>query len=214
MITSRPRILAVDDFPGITAMLAALLPRCAVEAATCGTHGLRMAQARPYDLYILDFDLPDMTAEAYCRSVRESDPNAPIVVYTRRPQPAGMDDLLWSAWMIKSPDTEGLVQRVYQLLREQALINESAAEIEVAAISEALGLQSDCDAQLSARIEAMGHRIRASWAEHCRRGVMLTALSAYVSGGGTRSGFIDYWRDVVETMAEPAPHPGVRSPQA
>ena len=57
-------------------MLAALLTRAGYEVETIGAaaEALALAQAKSFDLLILDLKLPDGDGTELCKQIRESDP--------------------------------------------------------------------------------------------------------------------------------------------
>ena len=66
-----PRILLVEDEPRIRDFITRALVTAGygVTAAACGTEGLRLAQAREYDLVILDLIMPDVDGRAVLAQV-------------------------------------------------------------------------------------------------------------------------------------------------
>ena len=80
----RPSVVLVEDDPGISAMLVALLER-----AGCAVHALRtIAAARKtmaeadWDLVLLDRNLPDGDSLTLCRETRDSRPDGYIIIVT------------------------------------------------------------------------------------------------------------------------------------
>ncbi len=99
------RVLAVDDAPMNLAMMAAMLEAVGyeLEFAADGAEAVEMAQARDYDLILMDLQMPVMDGATATRRIRDSGgPNAatPIVAVSGSDLPAqveaclqaGMDD--------------------------------------------------------------------------------------------------------------------------
>ena len=81
---SRPSIVLVEDDPGISALLVALLERsgCAV-AAVRSIEAARVQLAElDWDLMLLDRRLPDGDSLVLCRETRESRPDGYIIIVT------------------------------------------------------------------------------------------------------------------------------------
>jgi CheY-like chemotaxis protein len=181
---SAPFILSVDDYPVISKLLGEVFTRHHVVAASTGLQALQLARSRPYDAYVLDYELPDMTGEALAGEIRAFEPNAPIVMFSMREMPRSAAAKPWNAWIDKSDDVEALVRCVDHLIEEQRRRNFSAADAELAAISAHLAAQD-----ASAQVSDMEQRIRRAWRKHTQRDVRLQAFRAYLNGGGTRGSF-------------------------
>lgn len=81
----RPRILVVDDSPGIIQMLAGILrPRYEVLFATDGPRALALAEQEEIDLILLDIIMPGMDGYEVCRrlKVQESTSHIPVLFIT------------------------------------------------------------------------------------------------------------------------------------
>ena len=81
---SRPSIVLVEDDPGISAMLVALLERagCAVAAVPSIATARTALDELEWDLVLLDRRLPDGDSLALCRETRESRPDGYIIILT------------------------------------------------------------------------------------------------------------------------------------
>jgi CheY-like chemotaxis protein len=82
------RILFVDDHDDTRFMIKVWLSQLDYEVATAESlaDGLRLAQGEPFDLYILDTNLPDGKGPELCIKIREFDPTTPIIFYTGEPR--------------------------------------------------------------------------------------------------------------------------------
>ncbi|MBP7677637.1 MAG: sigma-54-dependent Fis family transcriptional regulator, partial [Thermoanaerobaculia bacterium] len=79
-----PRILVVDDEPGITGMLSIVFEREGYEVRTAGScaEGLRLVGELHPDLVLTDLRMPDGTGFDILRKTRETDSETPVVMIT------------------------------------------------------------------------------------------------------------------------------------
>jgi len=79
------RVLVVDDHPmvreGLRSMLAGDGIQVVAEAAT-GADAVRLARDCPFDVVLLDLQLPDMHGLTALERIREARPHLPVVVVT------------------------------------------------------------------------------------------------------------------------------------
>ncbi len=80
------RILVVEDDPDVSSFIKKGLQeeRYAVDLASDGEDGLRLARENPYDLIILDLMLPKLDGLAVCRRLRADRQHTPILLLTAR----------------------------------------------------------------------------------------------------------------------------------
>jgi DNA-binding NarL/FixJ family response regulator len=85
-MTSKVRILVVDDHPivrdGLVAMLGTQSDLDVVGEAGTGTHALRAALELRPDVILLDMELPELSGTDVIQRVREQAPGIRIVVFT------------------------------------------------------------------------------------------------------------------------------------
>lgn len=81
-MSPKRRILCVDDHPDYCEFICAVLRDCEVTLAQGKTEGLRKAQGSLFDLYLLDYSLPDGTGLELARLIREFDDSTPILIIT------------------------------------------------------------------------------------------------------------------------------------
>ena len=81
-----PRILVVEDEPGIAFALEADLRSEGYDpaVATTGSDALRMARAEPFDLMLLDVMLPGKDGFEVCRELRRGGVRMPIIMLTAK----------------------------------------------------------------------------------------------------------------------------------
>jgi DNA-binding response OmpR family regulator len=80
------RILIIEDDPDIGELLRLHFSDCGSEVRleAHGTRGLILAQARPWDLVVLDWLLPGTDGVAICRRLRAQGRSLPILMLTAR----------------------------------------------------------------------------------------------------------------------------------
>ncbi len=123
----RPSLLLVDDDPGSVQVLGRMLEgQGELRFALSGTEALRMAQARPPDLVLIDAEMPGMTGFEFCAAFK-ADPllaDVPVMIVTSHGEvsvevagfAAGAADFIR-----KPPMAEVVVARVRTQLRLKAL---------------------------------------------------------------------------------------------
>jgi len=123
------KLLLVNGDAGLRQMLTEqLVPLpdfASVDEAASGGEGLSKACASPYDLILLDMDLPDMSGRAACEALRASGVRAPILMLAalvmEEGQDAGANDYITKPFRLAV-----LLARIRALLRQQTLEAETA----------------------------------------------------------------------------------------
>jgi two-component system response regulator VanR len=87
------RVLLVEDHPRVADAVARGLRRTgvAVDTAADGVTGLQKARINPYDVIVLDRDLPRMHGDDVCRAINAEQPDTKILMLTAS---SGTDDLV------------------------------------------------------------------------------------------------------------------------
>ncbi len=87
------RVLVVEDQAVVADAVARGLRRtgAAVDVASDGQEGLFKARVNPYDVIVLDRDLPKMHGDDVCRAINAEQPNQKILMLTAA---RGTDDLV------------------------------------------------------------------------------------------------------------------------
>jgi two-component system OmpR family response regulator len=79
------RVLIIDDNKQVVASLQrGLKPSYAVDVALTGQDGILRAESTQYDAILLDLNLPDISGEDVCASLRFSGITTPILILTGR----------------------------------------------------------------------------------------------------------------------------------
>ena len=117
------RILYVDDDYESCEMLKAMLgysdAHYHISTAGSAEQALEMIESAPFDLYLIDYMLPEMDGLTLCRTIRDLGLKEPIVVFTGMVRPddkkhvfaAGAD-----AYLIKPNDLDIVADTVHGLL--------------------------------------------------------------------------------------------------
>jgi CheY-like chemotaxis protein len=79
-----PRILYLEDNEDMRYYVPRLLRAAGYEVVLAGNlvEGLRLAKAKDYDLYLLDYHLPDGSGIELCRLIRTFDTSTPTLFYS------------------------------------------------------------------------------------------------------------------------------------
>jgi CheY-like chemotaxis protein len=81
----KPRILYVDDDVANNEMMTYWLrEECGYDVASAidGKGAIALIESEFFDLYLLDYCLPDMTAINLCEKIRQINPEGPIMIYS------------------------------------------------------------------------------------------------------------------------------------
>jgi DNA-binding response OmpR family regulator len=78
------RVLVVDDDPAVRELLTVFLEERDFEVRTApdGPAGVAAFNVEPFDLILVDFQMPDMTGLEMATEVRRTDPQVPIALIT------------------------------------------------------------------------------------------------------------------------------------
>ena len=79
---SKKRILCVEDHPDICELVGLVLEGYEVDSAYSMADALYRASSEKYDLYLLDYHLPDGTGIELCLLLKNFDPDTPILFIT------------------------------------------------------------------------------------------------------------------------------------
>jgi len=95
-VPTRPRVLLVDDHPGIVRALSRLLSTdCDVVGVMADGREAADAAARLQPVVIVvDLNLPDVSGLDVCRQIRDSNPRVKVVVISARIDEAIRDEAL------------------------------------------------------------------------------------------------------------------------
>lgn len=81
-MSRRKRILCVEDHPETGEFIQVLLSEYEIVRADTLADGLRRATGGSFDLYLLDYRLPDGTGLELCSRIRAFNRKTPILIYS------------------------------------------------------------------------------------------------------------------------------------
>ena len=85
-ILPTPCILYIENYQNSCELVGQMLLvekfDCCFESANTPSQALALIANNPFDLYILEYRLPEMTGVELCRQIRKSDAEAPILFFT------------------------------------------------------------------------------------------------------------------------------------
>ncbi len=114
------RILYVDDDDGGRDMMSAWLQQdYQVTTASGGRYAKELMQRMRFDLFILDYFLPDMTAVDLCMYIRSISLRVPIVIYSALARSEYRSAVLAAGgteYLIKPNDLERLIPTIIRCL--------------------------------------------------------------------------------------------------
>ena len=121
------RILCVDDNEDscelITLMIHAANENCRVTTASSANKALKLIAEHSFDLYILDFRLPEMSGLELCRIIRQTDPATPIVFFTGMARDVDGSNAIEAGatkFLVKPNDLDILTETVEELLNQKS----------------------------------------------------------------------------------------------
>jgi DNA-binding response OmpR family regulator len=122
MLSTRPRVLCVDDDGDSRVMLTILLGLSMIEAKAVGTaaQALSLMQTERFDLCLLDSRLPDLDGFELCRRMRALNSHTPILFFSGDAFESDKTKGLAAganAYLTK-PDLAGLVGTILQFVSE------------------------------------------------------------------------------------------------
>lgn len=182
-------VLCVDDDPDSCELLKVVLSKYEFMAAHSLGAGLRQAQSRAFDIYILDNIMPDGTGVELCRLIRQFDRNTPILFISGAAFENDHTEALEAgaqAYLNKPVNLIHLEGVVYELIAKAEFRRIDARVAERAAISDELAQrfveQKEALQQISAFISAAEESL-----------IRIKAYQAFSSAGGTRADFERLW---------------------
>lgn len=144
------KLLIVEDEPKVAAFLNQGLSEQGFETDVVydGQMGLKMAQRNSYDIILLDVIVPYINGIELCKSIKESQPNVPIIMLTALGTTddklsgfdAGADD-----YLVKPFEFKELLARIRALLKRSGGQQPTANKLKVA------DLELDLDKKRAAR---------------------------------------------------------------
>src|SRR5262245_27579913 len=113
------RVLLVDDEEDARDLVTLTLIEYTLICARDCDEGLRLAQQRGFDLYILDCWMPDKSGIELCRAIREFDLHTPILFYSAAAYERDIEEAIRAGaqdYLVKPVGLDNLRQAVAQLI--------------------------------------------------------------------------------------------------
>lgn len=155
--------------------------------ASGADEALRTSNARSYDLYVLEYWLPDWTGVALCREIRKTDPHVPVCFCTAAARPVDRQRAERAgarAYVLKPADPEMLKNETSRLMSLRAQRNHAARRVALSAIAE----------HLERRYAALPTGTPPAHVEGAlKRAAHRTAKDTFLRSGGTLAGFERAW---------------------
>ena len=78
------KVLVIDDQPIVTDLLVSVLERMNYKSvvASCGREGVEMFEKEGFDLVLTDLGMPDISGWEVSKSIKQKNPDVPVVVIT------------------------------------------------------------------------------------------------------------------------------------
>ena len=122
-VPPKPRILYIEDYQNSCELVGQMLWvekfDCSFTIAHTPSHALSLIGDQPFDLYILEYRLPEMTGVELCRRIRLTDAETPILFFTVISREAERNVAFAAGanqYLTKPYDLPILVETVKQLL--------------------------------------------------------------------------------------------------
>jgi DNA-binding response OmpR family regulator len=210
----RPRVLLIEDEPGIVDFVRRGLEAegFAVEAASDGVEGERMALAGSFDAILLDLMLPRRSGLEVLESLRLAMPGAPVIVLTARgdieDRVEGLDAGA-ADYLVKPFSMAELVARVRAQLRMVAQVSAStlrAEGIEVDLLTRRVRREGQPVTLSTTEFELLVHLMR-HHGQVVSREQILSTVWGYEHDPATNvvDVYVGYLRRKLASSGEPAP---------
>jgi len=200
-------ILLVEDWSDHVDLVALSLPDYRIVGAHNFTEGMRFANKKYFDLYILDNWLPDGTGIELCRRIREFDPHTPIVFCSAAAFEFDKQQALSAGaqvYLVKPVDYEELQLTVARLTSVPPRTALEARRAEISAIREELDVQrlerikrGEKARNRSEKARALCEKATDLFLTATRKLLRLKAMQAYLAAGGTRGDFAREWLEEI-----------------
>lgn len=132
MLSPNPHILCVDDDDDFCELISLMLSleddSYAVTAVSTAREALALTESQSFDLYILDYALPEMTGVELCRKIRQTDSQTPILFYSAMAREIDRKKALAAGateYLVKPNDLERLTETVKRHLNKRVAISKS-----------------------------------------------------------------------------------------
>lgn len=147
--TPVPRILCVEDNRDVSGYICEMVKLAGYQAVTAQNlmEGLRLAKSEHFDLYLLDYNLPDGTGLELCKLIRALDSTTPILFYSNVTEPQIRQAALAAGAQgyIGKMEAFDILEQTITKLIESGGVKGSLAAATTGAVSTELFSQQDFD---------------------------------------------------------------------
>jgi DNA-binding NarL/FixJ family response regulator len=193
--TSRLLLCVDNDVDSCAAFKARLKTYRVVEAHAADT-GMRLARRFPFDVYLVNAELPDGGAVEFCDAVCRIDPKAPVIAYNAPEEYEACSTLLMigmKIYLVGPSSTASLTAMLASAIEGRRVESLPARIAEHAAVQD----------ELQDRSAAVGVRLQSSWRQSQDSRARLArgkAYKAFASAGGSRANFMRIWAGMVDSL--------------
>lgn len=124
-LSSNPRILFVDDDADSCELIDLMLNLAddsyAVTTVSTAGKALDLIESQPFDLYIFDCRMPEITGVELCGKIRQTDSQVPIMFYSAAAREIDKNEAMAAGateYLVKPNDFERLTGTVKRLLNK------------------------------------------------------------------------------------------------
>ena len=193
-------VLCVNGDPDARRTLSEGLCTHELVLASGGYDALRQINARPFDLYLLEFWLPDWSGVSLCREIRKVDPHVPVFFstsYAQAQDEARARRAGANAYFLKPVDPQLLKEHATRFLDLAIERDKAAHEAAHAALEH----------ELAKRFAVLGSTLfSASFDATLKRIARRKAREAFLGSGGTLASFERRWDALWARRSLNAPH--------
>ena len=124
-------VLCIGQDPATCEVMQHVLAGHDLVFASNANEALRRLNSRPFDLYVLEYWLPDWAGASLCRDIRKVDPHVPVCFCTTAARPGDRqraERAGASAYVVKPVDQQLLEAELSMLMVSLAARNDSARQ--------------------------------------------------------------------------------------
>ncbi len=135
MLPTNTRILCVDEkdcCQMLDFMLNISKPVFEFVGADSAEKALKLAENEKFDIYLLEYCLPEMSGIELCRRIRKTDADTPILFFSGMARPADRDEAMAAGateYLIKPNDLDKFVETVERLLHKGLIVSKPVPAI-------------------------------------------------------------------------------------
>jgi len=180
-------VLCVNSDSGTRTVFQDALPGYQLVFASGAYEALRSFNSPAFDLYVLEYWLPDWSGVSLCRHIRKVDPHVPVCFCTSTARPEDRQRAERAGaniYVVKPADPQLLNAEMCALMESRARRNEAACAAALAAIRQ----------QFERRFAGLPDGTSCDQVENAlKRSVRSQATDAFLAAGGTLAGFERVW---------------------